>query len=1350
MKKALFIAVLLASATTLLFGKENVNESGKVRSDILKRSASNCQPATSQTDMNINNVRTTLLNGGDLWWNLSDARYEVPKIDPPGSAPSVHALFSGAIWLGGIDAGGQLKMAAQTYRQTGNDFWPGPLDANANVDAQTCQDYDRHWVILGADIDRAIAAYDEESGITPADDIAQSLKDYPAKGNINAKGARNVTLNIGNNDLAPFYDRDGDGLYDPTKGDYPIIKKACDDVYADQMIFWVYNDKGNIHSETGGQAIGVQVNAMAFAFSTSDEVNNMTFYTYEIKNRSTIEINNFYMGQWADPDLGCFQNDYVGVDTSRSLGIVYNGTLNDPDCGSRGYGANPPLLGIDYFEGPLDENGVQLGLSTFTYYNNTQSPIDGNPTTAVHFYNYMRGFWKDGVPFSDDGTQGSCTYRPPGNPVKYMYPGDPTSGSVAFGQKSECSCNNVPDDRRFVQASGPFILKPGFQSNITVGVVWNRPVNGSSCGSGITFEQSIGQVDDKAQALFDNCFKLVDGPDAPTVEITELDREIIIKLVNESGNNEDESYDQVDPVANSLADTDPSITDITYTFEGYILYQLRNGQVSANDLSDITKARVIAQVDKKNGIKKIINYQYDPFYDTDVPGDFVDGADNGIRTTFRIREDLFATSNSDLVNHKTYYFAAIAYAYNNYVQYNPQNPTAGGQKNPLLKGRRNYAVYSAIPHKPTASLGGTALNAEYGDGVELTRLDGKGNSFFNLELSEETVQEILNAGTGLFAPIKYAARRGPIDVKVVDPMELKSVDFEIEFVDTTQNSNQAWALDDSVKWVLKADGSIVYFGSDISNTREHYIPGYGISINFGQSQNTGNETERIRQNFGTPQLDKFGFIDASIEFEDPEKQWLSGVQDEGQFSPTNWIRSGRYKDNPMAGSEAINDDYFFSTANDSSAYDPNEHFESILGGIFAPYCLASNYQRKGLAAPYNTYPFSEGPGFPWRFRGNNANPVPAFTIPSYTLDSLQSIDLVFTPDKSKWTKCVVVELSEDRAQAQGGALKGQLRQGTSLDKEGNQILGDVGMSYFPGYAINVSTGERLNIMFGESSWLVGENGRDMVWNPTSVIRTPLNQFFFGGKHFVYVMNTKYDEGEYNKNVMDSLFNRYRCIPPGTVVNVDDCPVNRIRETTLNDSIYKKIMWVGAFTMAPGYVTKTMAEGIVPNEAKVKIRVNNSYAQFVADGSNNGINKYAFTTKGLAPDTNQTKLAENFCDQIRVVPNPYYAYSGYEITQLDTRVKITNLPPTCQISIYTIDGVLIKQYNRAVSSNTQPGLATNRRDQINIDNSLDWDLKNSKGIPISSGVYLIHVKADGLCEKVVRWFGALRPTDLDTF
>ncbi|MCB9272057.1 MAG: hypothetical protein H6561_21205 [Lewinellaceae bacterium] len=52
--------------------------------------------------------------------------------------------------------------------------------------------------------------------------------------------------------LASFYDRNGNGLYDPCDGDYPVIDIiGCHaPQYPDQMIFWIYNDAGGIHTQT--------------------------------------------------------------------------------------------------------------------------------------------------------------------------------------------------------------------------------------------------------------------------------------------------------------------------------------------------------------------------------------------------------------------------------------------------------------------------------------------------------------------------------------------------------------------------------------------------------------------------------------------------------------------------------------------------------------------------------------------------------------------------------------------------------------------------------------------------------------------------------------------------------------------------------------------------------------------------------------------------------------------------------------------------------------------------------------------------------------------------------------------
>jgi flagellar hook assembly protein FlgD len=131
--------------------------------------------------------------------------------------------------------------------------------------------------------------------------------------------------------------------------------------------------------------------------------------------------------------------------------------------------------------------------------------------------------------------------------------------------------------------------------------------------------------------------------------------------------------------------------------------------------------------------------------------------------------------------------------------------------------------------------------------------------------------------------------------------------------------------------------------------------------------------------------------------------------------------------------------------------------------------------------------------------------------------------------------------------------------------------------------------------------------------------------------------------------------------------------------------------------------------------------------------NNNNPYYKFNTADLAARRGDAAVVDSLLDLINVVPNPYYAYSSYETGQLDNRVKITNLPKDCKINIYTSNGILVRTYDKGDEKT-----------------SLDWDMKNQAGIPISSGIYIIHVVVPGIGEKVVKWFGVLRPIDLDSF
>ena len=206
-------------------------------------------------------------------------------------------------------------------------------------------------------------------------------------------------------------------IYNPQFGDYPIIEvRGCPEPqFPDQMKFWIYNDNGNVHTESGADPILMEVQVQAFAYETNDELNNMTFQRYKLINRAQESIDSTFFALWVDADLGCSEDDYIGADTTRSLMYVYNTDavdgINGENCnGIPTYGTNIPYLGVDYFRGPLapkifGPNGtlinpaigqpfdtiVEIGMTSFIYFNRqspTTDPAQVDPSTAQEYYNY--------------------------------------------------------------------------------------------------------------------------------------------------------------------------------------------------------------------------------------------------------------------------------------------------------------------------------------------------------------------------------------------------------------------------------------------------------------------------------------------------------------------------------------------------------------------------------------------------------------------------------------------------------------------------------------------------------------------------------------------------------------------------------------------------------------------------------------------------------------------------------------------------------------------------------------------------------------------------------------------------
>jgi hypothetical protein len=291
------------------------------------------------------------------------------------------------------------------------------------------------------------------------------------------------------------------------------------------------------------------------------------------------------------------------------------------------------------------------------------------------------------------------------------------------------------------------------------------------------------------------------------------------------------------------------------------------------------------------------------------------------------------------------------------------------------------------------------------------------------------------------------------------------------------------------------------------------------------------------------------------------------------------------------------------------------------------------------------------------------------------------------------------------------------------------------MSWFPGYAINVETGERMNIMFGEDSWLSEDNGRDMLYNPTSTMFDWVSGVArFGGKHYVYIMDHTNRFVVYQNDTMNYDFPAY-----------DACKFIRYASTLhpiVPLNIYE-MMWYSS-TMWVGMPLSVDGKEWLNNDVKIRIRIAKPYERYYsapmdsvtsASYENNQLPMYRFETESVATEENDPIKAVSDLDLIKVVPNPYYAYAGgegYEANALDNRVKITNLPVQCVITIYNVNGTMIRQFIKDEEKT-----------------SVDWDLKNFAGVPIAGGVYIIHVKADA-GEKTIKWFGGMRIPDLNVF
>ena len=115
--------------------------------------------------------------------------------------------------------------------------------------------------------------------------------------------------------------------------------------------------------------------------------------------------------------------------------------------------------------------------------------------------------------------------------------------------------------------------------------------------------------------------------------------------------------------------------------------------------------------------------------------------------------------------------------------------------------------------------------------------------------------------------------------------------------------------------------------------------------------------------------------------------------------------------------------------------------------------------------------------------------------------------------------------------------------------------------------------------------------------------------------------------------------------------------------------------------------------------------------------------YEFNTVAPFIDVNQ---ARDDLKKIKVVPNPYYATSAFEGQNTFTsgrgprEIQFRYLPQNCTIRIFTISGDLVKTIYHKSNINFGSG---------------SWDLLTKDNLTAAYGIYVYHIEAEGIGEKI---------------
>lgn len=356
-------------------------------------SSQNCSPELDEINRIENDYRQSSIEA------LSNMSLNINSVDQffdgDGTTELFDLGFAKGIWAGALDPAGNLKIAASGYNSQAADFAPGPIIEEYQNDPSFCAFFTRVWSITETEIIELKSQF--QSGMLDLSNIPLDILEWPARGNPHIED-----FNISDG-LASFFDADGNGMYDPMVGDYPIALDDNPDFLPSAFRFYVFNDR-TLHEESQGDPLDMEFQITDYVVDCEflSESESTIFTRLKFFNKGNTDLRDFKLGIWDDTDLGCFQDDAIGCNQSLNTSYYYNEFGTDFQGSCSGLQAIPEEYGAVRSLILLNKE-----LESFIYFYNCgvidPAPQQCDPQIDIQYYNLLNAQWLDGSELTEGG-----------------------------------------------------------------------------------------------------------------------------------------------------------------------------------------------------------------------------------------------------------------------------------------------------------------------------------------------------------------------------------------------------------------------------------------------------------------------------------------------------------------------------------------------------------------------------------------------------------------------------------------------------------------------------------------------------------------------------------------------------------------------------------------------------------------------------------------------------------------------------------------------------------------------------------------------------------------------------------